>query len=131
MLFFSPPPPFHSPFFAPAALRQPPDLWRFEYTCAWIKPQPEGPWPARLPAYTVQRDLYTVSGTNIPLAMNETLTSGMSIFRGTQVGPQDTGSVFGDFLDGYNCLDTSDPNYYAVCNRCVCAAIGRFEGVSR
>lgn len=53
------------------------DHWRFTYTCPWIRPQPQGPWPARLPARTVQRDIWTAVGGNTPLRMNETLTSGV------------------------------------------------------
>jgi hypothetical protein len=64
------------------------DYWRFTYTCPWIRP-PVNLTLHRLPAYTVQRDIYTLAGTGTPFRMNETLISSFSTFSHLLVGPQD------------------------------------------
>lgn len=94
------------------------DYWRFSYTCAWIDPPPAsvGGVP-RLPAYTVQRDVYLRHGTNLPVRMNETLTSGYSDFFNLRVGPQDQ-SVFTSLLDEYACPDAEqDPTFLRGCRK--------------
>ena len=70
-----------------------------------------------LPARTVQRDIWTVKGDNAPVAMNETLTSGMSVFADVAVGAQDTDAVFAQFLSGFACLQKGvDADFLRVCN---------------
>lgn len=93
------------------------DYWRFAYTCPWTRPEAPGPWPARLPAYTVQRDLWTVAGGNVPVRMNETLTSGYTDFDGLQAGPQDTATVFDAYVAKFDCMESGDAGFEAVCNR--------------
>lgn len=90
------------------------DYWRFQYTCPWIRPS----IPItkdRLPAYTVQRDIYFLHGTNIPARMNETLTSAYTDFFNVQIGPQDE-TVFSSFLSQYNCLSGKDKDFLKTCD---------------
>jgi len=90
------------------------DYWRFQYTCPWIRP----PVPLtmnRLPAYTVQRDVYLKEGSNIPVRINETLTSGYSDYYNLMVGDQDE-SIFTEML--INCLFEDSNDYFLrVCNK--------------
>ena len=93
------------------------DYWRFQYTCPWTTPQPSGPWPQRLPAVTVQRDLWTTAGGATPVRMNETLTSGYTDFLNVHIGPQDTARVFDGFVNQLNCIESGDTGFDATCNR--------------
>lgn len=92
----------------------PADYWRLCYTCAWTRP----PTPItrnRLPALTVQRDIYLRAGTNIPLRMNETLTSGYSDFYDLQLGPIDE-SIFKELT--HDCeMARPGPDFLKVCRK--------------
>lgn len=95
------------------------DHWAFQYSCPWLRPEVPGYAP-RLPGgQTVQRDVWTVHGTNTPVQFNETLTSGVSVMQGLEVGPQDTGKVFASFIGGFKCLEAGvdEPTFSRVCNR--------------
>jgi hypothetical protein len=88
------------------------DYWRFQYTCPWIRP-PVPMTVNRLEEYTVQRDIYLRQGSNIPVRINETLTSGYTDYFNLVVGDQDE-SVFTELLS--NCIfEDSDTNFLKYC----------------
>jgi len=88
------------------------DYWRFTCTSQWIRP-PVPETRGRLPADTLQRDIYVTSGGNIPVRMNETLTASYTDFTNLVVGNQDE-QVFNSSIG--NCLfEDKDPHFLRVC----------------
>jgi len=91
------------------------DYWRFQYACPWIRP-PTPQTMNRLPGgLTTQRDIYLQHGTNIPVRMNETLTSSYTDFFNLIIGDVDE-TIFSDFLQQYQCIfSDNDPTLQKTC----------------
>jgi hypothetical protein len=110
------PSPWSSPSSSSSAAAQPvlADWFRFQYRCDWLRNQSSPAGLDRLPGYLVQRDLFVLAGTNRPLLINETLTSGETWFgQDLQIGAQDVDRWFDGFLRNFTCLSVlSQPTLF-------------------
>jgi hypothetical protein len=93
----------------------PAEWFQFAYTCPWTRP-PTNATRNRLPAgVTVQRDVFFLPGTSVPVGMNETLTTSQMVFSGLALGPQDS-DVFTSMMQ--DCVfEGTDAQFLQVCNK--------------